>query len=266
MATANLERALRIVSVERGRDPRRYALVGFGGAGPLHAARLARQVGIPTVIIPNGAGVGSAVGLLEAEPRLDHALTRITPLEPGVLAMARRTIDSLAQRVLADIGRLGGEDPAVLRHSASARYAGQGYEITIDLPSLDDAEDGFIAAVAAAFSKAYRRIYGFDDPGRAIELIDWTVAATVPTTVAASRPQPIASTTPAAAARRMAYFPECGGLIEVATHDRYALAPGEPVYGPCIVEERESTIVLLPGDVGRTSVAGNLIISIREVA
>src|SRR5262249_51441827 len=70
-----MENALRLVSVERGRDPRRYALIAFGGAGPLHAARMARSIGIPSVIVPNGAGVGSAIGLLEAEPRFDVTAT-----------------------------------------------------------------------------------------------------------------------------------------------------------------------------------------------
>ena len=81
VATSNMENALRIVSVERGRDPRSYAMVAFGGAGPLHAARLARAVGIPTVIVPYGAGVGSAIGLLQAEPRIDVTLTRVMHLD-----------------------------------------------------------------------------------------------------------------------------------------------------------------------------------------
>ena len=80
VATSNMENALRLVSVERGRDPRRYAMVAFGGAGPLHAARLARSIGIPTVIVPYGAGVGSAIGLLEAEPRIDVTTTRVMRL------------------------------------------------------------------------------------------------------------------------------------------------------------------------------------------
>ena len=76
----NMENALRVVSVERGRDPRTHAMVAFGGAGPLHAARLARAVGIPTVIVPRGAGVGSAVGLLQAAPRIDVSTTKVMDL------------------------------------------------------------------------------------------------------------------------------------------------------------------------------------------
>jgi N-methylhydantoinase A len=75
LANANMERAMRIVSIERGRDPRKYALVAFGGAGPLHAARLALALGIPKIIVPFGAGVGSAIGMLEADAKLDASMT-----------------------------------------------------------------------------------------------------------------------------------------------------------------------------------------------
>ena len=92
VATSNMENALRIVSVERGRDPRRYAMVAFGGAGPLHAARLARAVGIPTVIVPYGAGVGSAIGLLQAEPRIDVTLTRVMRLDADAPAARSQAV------------------------------------------------------------------------------------------------------------------------------------------------------------------------------
>ena len=81
IATTNMENALRLVSVERGRDPRNYAMVAFGGAGPLHAARLARRAGVPQVVVPNGAGVGSAIGLLQATPRIDVSTTRVLRLD-----------------------------------------------------------------------------------------------------------------------------------------------------------------------------------------
>ncbi len=103
VATSNMENALRIVSVERGRDPRRYAMVAFGGAGPLHAARLARAVGIPTVIVPSGAGVGSAIGLLEADPRIDVTTTTSVcasiPIVPGAdIAAVYKGLESTGAR------------------------------------------------------------------------------------------------------------------------------------------------------------------------
>ncbi len=266
MATANMERALRIVSVERGRDPRRYALVGFGGAGPLHAARLARQVGIPKVIIPHGAGLGSAVGLMEAALKLDHALTRVTPLAAGSLHIARATLRELESWARSNLSRLDSGKAAVLRYGVTARYAGQGYEVPLDLPSTATDEQAFIVEFGRRFGLAYRTLYGFDDPSRAIEIIDWSVTASVeaPIARAVQHQAPSGLERSSVARSRLAYFPECGGYTECAVYDRYALAVNEAVAGPAIVEERESTIVLLPGDVARTSAAGNLIVSIRE--
>jgi N-methylhydantoinase A len=266
MATANMERALRIVSVEHGRDPRRYALVGFGGAGPLHAARLARQVGIPKVIIPHGAGLGSAVGLMEAAPKLDHALTRITLLAAGCLRVAQATLQELESWARTNLARLEGASAATLRYGVTARYVGQGYEVAFDLPSVAAGESTFSAEFGRRFGAAYRALYGFDDPSRAIEIIDWSVTACVeaPEVSPALRQSPSSPERRAVAWSRPVYFPECGGYTECAIHDRYALKVNEAVEGPAIVEERESTIVLLPGDVARTSAAGHLIVSIRE--
>src|SRR5262249_5613105 len=143
VATSNMENALRLVSVERGRDPRRYALIAFGGAGPLHAARMARSIGIPTVIVPHGAGGGSAVGLLEAEPRFDVSATRVMRLAPdssGAIEDVYRGLDMQLRDVLERGGQGEQGDQAHqaghLRWSryAQMRYAGQGFEIHVDLP------------------------------------------------------------------------------------------------------------------------------------
>jgi len=261
MATANMERALRIVSVERGRDPRRYTLVGFGGAGPLHAARLARQVGIPGVIVPRGAGVGSAVGLLEAELRQERAMTRITPLGPGILEVARSVLSGMEHQLRTDGANVGGAWQ--ITRAATARYAGQGYEVPVVLPPIDGPEETFVPDFAARFGAAYRRTYGFDDPGRAVEVIDWSVVATQP---AAHRNEPSPKVLARADARsgwhRPAYFPECGGFVDCPVYAREELDASTLISGPAILEELETTIVLLPGDNARLTASGNLLITI----
>lgn len=135
VATSNMENALRIVSVERGRDPRLYTMVAFGGAGPLHAARLARSVGIPTVVVPYGAGVGSAIGLLQAEPRIDVTLTRVMHLDAKqsgrMIAGVYKELESLATR---DVKRISQEGTPQWSRYAQMRYAGQAFEIYVDLP------------------------------------------------------------------------------------------------------------------------------------
>ena len=137
IANANMERAMRIVSVERGRDPRKYALVAFGGAGPLHAARLARALGIPKIIVPYGAGVGSAIGMLEANAKLDASMTRVLRLARGRRGQIDDIYRQLEARVRADLQRMGAS--AARRRSsrfAYLRYAGQGHEIRVDLPAF----------------------------------------------------------------------------------------------------------------------------------
>jgi len=267
MATANMERALRVVSVERGRDPRRYALVGFGGAGPLHAARLARQVGIPMVVIPRGAGVGSALGLLDAAPRLDQVQTRVALLGPGLLALARSIIGPMEQQLRAKAAALGGA--LRVSHGVTARYVGQGHEIAVTLPPLDGPETAFLTALAACFGAAYRRTYGFNDPDRAVEVIDWSVV--VGAEGAGDRPTQLAARGAAGAAGRAAshrrvYFPECGGFVDCPTYGRDALEAAGSITGPAVVEELESTIVLLPGDRAVLSPAGHLRVTIAPQA
>ena len=180
VATSNMENALRIVSVERGRDPRLYTMVAFGGAGPLHAARLARAVGIPTVIVPYGAGVGSAIGLLQAEPRIDVTLTRVMHLDEKqsgrAIAAVYKELESLATQ---DAKRISQEGAPEWSRYAQMRYAGQGFEIHVELPP-DPIDDSYGQKAIDAFKKAYLRKHKFLDPQGAVEAVDWTLVATMP--------------------------------------------------------------------------------------
>ena len=180
-ANANMERAMRIVSVERGRDPRGYAIVAFGGAGPVHAARLAAAVGAPRVVVPYGAGVGSAIGLLRAEPKVEASVTRVLAIEPGAEAEAAigAIYADLERRAATDLARLGVEGEPVWTRAGYLRYRGQGYEIRAELPPGPIGAD-YPAAVADAFHAAYARSYGYRDPNAAIEAVDWHLTATLP--------------------------------------------------------------------------------------
>jgi N-methylhydantoinase A len=263
VANANMERAMRIVSVERGRDPRRYALVAFGGAGPLHAGRLARALEIPRVIVPRGAGVGSALGLLTAERKVDLGITRVMRLDPGKDEALRAAFAELEARVTAEARRMGGKgDVAVLR-SASMRYVGQGYELRVDLPS-GPIGAGYAAAALRVFHDAYLREYGYNNPNASVEATDWYAVAILSGTRAGAgfrldggteAGDPVVS-------ERLAFFPEAGGMTPTRIVDRYAFAPGDAIAGPALLEERESTTVVLPGDRISVSAAGNLVIEV----
>jgi N-methylhydantoinase A/oxoprolinase/acetone carboxylase beta subunit len=267
VATSNMENALRIVSVERGRDPRRYAMVAFGGAGPLHAARMARSVGIPTVIVPYGAGVGSAIGLLEAAPRIDVTTTRIMRVDAGsasseAIAALYRTLEAQA---LSDVKRISARAEPQWSRYAQMRYAGQGFEIHVDLPA-GPIDAGYAARAIEAFKEAYQRKHKFLDPEGTIEAVDWTLVATIPSGAGAAvlgRSQ--GAGRGVRAGTRQAWFPEAGGFTETRIIDRQALASGA-VTGPAIIEDPDCTAVILPGDTARLSPQGHIIIDILAEA
>lgn len=267
MANSNMERAMRIVSVERGRDPRKYAMVAFGGAGPLHAARLARAIGIPRIIIPYGAGVGSAIGLLEANSKIDQSMTRVLRLKPGVEGEIAAVYAALEVQLRRDLDRLEGAAKAKLARCAYMRYAGQGHEIRVDLPDGDFAA-GYADTVVDLFHTAYHRVYGYQDRTAAVDAVDWYLIATVPQSSAVRSGTDFVAGRSGQARRgaRRAYFPECGGFTDCTVIDRYRLTPSEVVAGPAIIEERESTIVILPGDRASLSERGNLVITVGEGA
>ncbi|MFM9848328.1 MAG: hydantoinase/oxoprolinase family protein [Hyphomicrobiaceae bacterium] len=267
IATSNMENALRIVSVERGRDPRRYAMVAFGGAGPLHAARLARSVGIPTVIVPYGAGVGSAIGLLEADPRIDVTTTRVLHLDASSSSDAIADIyRALEKRALHDVKRAAANGEVQWLRYAQMRYAGQGFEIHVDLPGGPIGPDYGRGAIEA-FNEAYLRKHKFLDAEGTIEAVDWTLVATIPSRTGSSRlGRTAAETTSVRRGTRKAWFPEAGGYVGTAIIDRQAFASGATIAGPAIVEDPDSTTVILPGDVARISAEGHLIIDIAREA
>jgi N-methylhydantoinase A/oxoprolinase/acetone carboxylase beta subunit len=266
VATSNMENALRIVSVERGRDPRRYAMVAFGGAGPLHAARLARSVGIPVVIVPHGAGVGSAMGLLQAEPRVDVTTTRVMRLDAErsgrEIAAIYKELEAQASR---DGRRMSPSARPLWSRYAQMRYAGQGFEIHVDLPP-DPIDDGYGRKAIDAFKQAYMRRHKFLDPEGSVEAVDWTLVATIPSSgdgAALGRWQHPGKPR---RGKRLAWFPEAGGNTQTTVADRTALADGAAIVGPAIIEDPDCTVIVLPGDVARMSGKGHIIIEINSEA
>lgn len=265
IATTNMENALRLVSVERGRDPRNYAMVAFGGAGPLHAARLARRVGVPQVIVPAGAGVGSAIGLLQATPRIDVTATRVLRLDaPAAVDAISQLYQGLEQQARAELARGGQTEEPQWSRYAQMRYAGQGFEIHVDLPGDPIAPD-LLLKVIAAFRAAYLRKNKFVDDEGVVEGVDWTLVATYPkreNRVLRGGEDGRAS----AVAIRKAWFPESGGLVATRVIDRTALADGQEQAGPIIVDDPHCTIVVPPGDSVRMSPEGHVIIEIAKEA
>ncbi|HLW46931.1 MAG TPA: hydantoinase/oxoprolinase family protein [bacterium] len=243
----NMASAVRMHAVERGKDVRRFPLFAFGGAGPVHAHRVARILRCRTVVCPLGAGVTSAMGFLVAPLVFDFVRTLHSGLEWvdwTAVRDAAREMEHEGRRVLARTVR---EDDIGFRRWADMRYRGQGHEIRVPLP--DGAlGPGSEAGLRAAFERAYAAIYGHTAPGVGVDVVNWRVAAYGPRPVLRRAPEAPGAPSPEAAlkTRRAAYLPERKGFAEVPVYDRYRLAPGHELRGPAIVEERESTVVVGP--------------------
>jgi N-methylhydantoinase A len=263
IATKNMEHAMRLVSVERGRDPRQCALIAFGGAGPLHAARLARLIGIPTVIVPLGAGVGSAVGLMQADPRFDVSMTRVLRLDQATDDAVAAIYAELEVQALREAKHLGATGAIQWSRYAYMRYAGQGFEIQVDLPD-GKISAGYVDQAVKAFHASYARKHRWSEASAAVEGVDWTLVATVPK-ASRGRLKFNGATSRDGTGRRSsrpAWFPEARGFTETQVVDRRALAEIGKLTGPVIIEDPDCTAVVLPGDVVGISAFGNLRIDI----
>ncbi|HEX3722662.1 MAG TPA: hydantoinase/oxoprolinase family protein [Nitrolancea sp.] len=248
----NMASAARVHIAERGRDPRGFALVAIGGAGPVHAYRVAKKLRLARVLCPLGAGVASTIGLLIAPPRTDLVHAYVTPLETLDWSRLNQIYDEMQAEATALMSQLGVEPDAIqFQPMADLRYVGQGFEVVTSLPEGPYSREslpGFIAA----FDSAYRALYSRTVPGLEIEGLNWRLRASVPSNGArhvskALRAHDNATSGSALLGQRPVYFPETGGFTPTPIYDRYRLACGERLAGPAIVEERESTVVVGPG-------------------
>jgi N-methylhydantoinase A len=245
----NMANAARIHLVERGRDQRRYSLIAFGGAGPVHAYRVAEKLKLQHVICPPAAGVTSAFGFLVAPMAFDFVQTYLTTLRGIDFAHLNTIFAEMETRGRALLRQAGvPEDAITVTRSADMRYLHQGFEINVPVPpgrlSADDTP-----RLQENFDHAYERMYKRLNPDVDVEGLNWRVIVTGPRPTIQLAPA-AGLQAPVEAARkgeRQAFFPETSGYLECPVYDRYQLAPGMVLRGPAIIEERESTVVVGPG-------------------
>lgn len=243
VANARMAREIRRVTVERGRDPDDFALVAFGGAGPLHAPAVAKHMDMTRQLVPPSPGVLSARGLLLADVRTDESQAyrgggeiAAEQLESGYGELEARQLDRFS-----DMGF--DEDAVRLDRALDMRYTGQSYELTVPVPA-GELDDDAVATVEARFHEEHERLYGHAMAEEPVEAVTLRVTAVVPTPAIEDR-HAGARTTEAGDPRRV-YF-EDHGYMETATYRRDALAVGSSIDGPAIVEEPGSTTLLPPG-------------------
>lgn len=258
----NMAAAARIHAAERGRELAGRAMIAFGGAAPLHAARLAEKLGIERVIVPANAGVGSAVGFLLAPAAYEVVRSSYFRLRDGSLSALNAIFEEMAAEATAVVRLAAPDESLETRRHAYARYVGQGHEIKIALPegTLSDAD---AAAVRAAFEEEYSAQYGRTVPDHEVEILTWSVTVTTPTETEAA-PQPERSAADGERRSRILTFPGHDGVIEAAEIDRPALAPGESMTGPAIVAESQTTSVIPPGFTAECVDSGEIILTRRS--
>jgi 5-oxoprolinase (ATP-hydrolysing)/N-methylhydantoinase A len=241
--------AARVHIVEKGRDPRRYAMVGFGGAGPAHAARVARILGVREVIVPPASGAASALGFLLAPISFELVTSLPGVLDELDLSAVNALLADLEARgraLLTEAGVPAGE--VIVTRRAEMRLLGQVHDITVPLPG-EPLAPSTLDTVKAAFAREYQQLFTHLYTGTVIQAISWRVQCSGPApSVSIDRQDGAAPGGAALKGRRRAYFGDAGGWMDTPVWDRYALEPGQAIAGPAIVEERESTTVIPPGD------------------
>ena len=248
VVTANMARAIRVISVQRGHDPRDYTLVAFGGAGPLHAARLARELDIGRILVPRNPGILCATGLLLTDLRADFASTRLLTLSAEALPAIEAAFHTLRERAEAwFVEEAVPPDARRVARTVDMRYAGQNYELSVPLPD-GPLTMAILDALAEGFAAAHERMYGFIAEGETVQLVTYRVEATGVVPKAAFRAAPDAGPDASAAVvgRRDVWLPEAGGFVSCPVYDREKLRPGNRIEGPAIVEQMDATTVVLP--------------------
>ncbi len=262
IADAHMERAVRVITVERGHDPREYTLLAFGGAGPLHAASLAERLGVRRALIPAAAGVLSALGALAAYLRHDHVQTILRPLRE----VEPRDIIEVFERLRCEAeGELHSAFIEQTEHRpwVELRYRGQAYELLLEVGEsiwTEGLSRGGLLELETRFHAEHRRLYGYALEEHPVEIVSLRLESLGRTPNPALQLwEPEAQRPPQPRTRRKVHFAEIGVLL-CPVFARESLPSGAALAGPAVIEGRESTALLPPGWQAKVDGAGNLIL------
>jgi N-methylhydantoinase A len=262
MVCENMASAARVHAVERGEAITEHTLIAFGGAAPLHAARVAEKIGVARVIVPPNAGVGSAVGFLAAPISYELVKSRHMRLDHFDADMASALLAEMARdaRALVEPGARGA--PTYERRLAYMRYVGQGHEITVPL-SVRDLAANDATALRTAFEREYSVLFKRPIPGAAIEVLSWSVLISTQ----AKRPEPMAEAKetrgPAPDGSRRFFDGRAGGAVDVPLYRRERMEAGTRVPGPAIIAEDETSTFVTASFDARIDAAGCIVMERR---
>ena len=267
IVNVNMEQGMKAISTERGFDPRDFVLLAFGGAGPVHAGRLAADLGIPRVLVPPSPGLTSALGLLLSDVRHDYVRSRLGVLSSLDETEINQGFADLRERALAEMRAEGfSPDEVVLEFSVDMRYSGQGYELTVALTRTPPLAREDIQATRARFDEQHGRLFGHKAETEPVELVSFRLVSRVPTTKPRFARHRKGKTEASAAIKghRQAYFGESAGTVQCPIYQRDRLATGHTVSGPAIIEQMDSTTVVYPGQSAYVDAYSNIIINTGE--
>jgi N-methylhydantoinase A len=265
IANAHMTGAVSLISVQRGYDPRDFVLVAFGGAGPLHANALARELGIPTVLIPPSPGIASALGMLMTDLTHEFVATRrqlLAMLQPAMLVALFRDYEAQGDERLAHEG----VDPTqrLLVRSLDLRYRGQSHELTVTAPAGDLTPQD-LERIQEQFHETHARAYGYAAREDPVELVNvrLTAIGVSPKPRLKALPQGSGDFREAVKGHRPVWFGETSGFVACPVLDRYRLRWGDRIPGPAVIEELDSTTVVHPDYLAAVDQYGNLLLQRR---
>jgi N-methylhydantoinase A/oxoprolinase/acetone carboxylase beta subunit len=257
--------AAKIHAVEKGRDIRRYTLLAFGGAGPIHAREVARRSGCRAILVPANAGVFSAFGLLVAPMKVDVVQSRFSPLDKVDWREMEALYRQMEQRVAGELRRAGVPGDSIeLQRSADLRYIGQGFEVAADLqgPFTEASTD----AASLAFQRAYQARFGHCLEEQAIEAVNWRLTGVASLDWPEPVPTALAPPKDRETRHRLAYFPDAGKFVDTQVLSEAEVVEQTRYSGPALIEQAGSTVVVGPGDSFKRDAAGNIHIDLACAA
>ncbi|MGE3149493.1 MAG: hydantoinase/oxoprolinase family protein [Pseudorhodoplanes sp.] len=266
VVVANMARAIRLISVQRGRDPRDFTLMAFGGAGPLHAARLMKELEMPRVLVPRYPGLLCAMGLLMADLKRNDSITNHMIVTPDSNDVVEKTFENLKERAdrWFDDEEIPQQNRIIVR-SVDARYKGQSHELNLALPDSAKTAD-LHNVIRSLFDAEHQKVYGYTAPEYQIELITFRTEATAvvqKATIPASAPA-ASSIDEARLGERKVWLPEVGDFAALPVLAREKLGSGHRITGPAIIQQMDSTTVVLPQMTATVDPHLNLILEAKK--
>ena len=267
ITNAKMEEGIRSVSTEQGYDLREFALVAFGGGGPVPAGRLAADLRMTNIVIPPNPGVTSALGLLMADPRRDYVTSRLRLVSELGASELSALLDELHQRAVAEFTAEGYALKQLnLEFAVDIRYLGQGYELTVPVGDRSAVDDQTLAKLRQTFDEIHERSFGHSAPDEEAETVNYRLRASARVTKATLHKHAKASTALSAAltGEREVCFDANVGVTSTPIYDRALLGPGHVIPGPAVIEQVDSTTVVYPQQRATVDDYMNLVVKARE--